>query len=104
MFIYLYIIEIGLHGFKSHTGLNFFSGPIFTTAQVMFYCQDHFHINNEESNSDETKDCITEETQGKLIRNVTKSLLRERNSLTNLKVKLDRGYYNSLTLHARAMS
>ena len=31
----------------------------------MFYCQDHFHINNEESNSDETKDCITEETQGK---------------------------------------
>ena len=44
---------------------EFFSGLIFTTAQVVFYCQDHFHINNEESNSDETKDCITEETQGK---------------------------------------
>ena len=24
------------HGFKSHTGLNFFSGLIFTTAQVLF--------------------------------------------------------------------
>ena len=24
------------HGFKSHTGLNFFSGFIFTTAQILF--------------------------------------------------------------------
>ena len=62
------------------------------------------YMSSEESDYEETEDPITGDKERKLARYLTKKLPWEKTSLTNLKLKLDRAYHNSLTSHARAMS
>ena len=62
------------------------------------------YMSSEDSDYEETEDPITGEIERKLACYITKKLLWEKSSLTNLKYKLDRAYHNSLSSHVRAMS
>ena len=62
------------------------------------------YMSSEESAYEDEEDPITGEVTQKLKGYITKKLSWERTALTNLKSKLDRAHYRSLTCHAKALA
>ncbi|CAH3189474.1 unnamed protein product, partial [Porites lobata] len=62
------------------------------------------YMSSEESAYEDEEDPITGEVIQKLKGYLTKKLSWERTALTNLKSKLDRAHYRSLTPHAKALA
>ena len=62
------------------------------------------YMSSEESAYEDEEDPITGEVTQKLKGYLTKKLSWERTALTNLKSKLDRAHYRSLTPHAKALA
>ena len=62
------------------------------------------YVSSEESAYEDEEDPITGEVTQKLKGYLTKKLSWERTALTNLKSKLDRAHYRSLTPHAKALA
>ena len=62
------------------------------------------YMSSEESAYEDEEDPITGEVTQKLKGYLNKKLSWERTGLTNLKSKLDRTHYRSLTPHAKALA